>query len=96
MHGYAIKIVDLDATFALALSTIEVSTAIRTKKKRIRGNEIHPVSKAVRIVSRPSRSPVPPYIRLDQVPNPMRDTSRFKPFTVAYSMVLALRKSSSQ
>src|SRR6266550_2953392 len=49
-----------------------------------------PCSNAARIVSSASCSSVPPQLKppIDQVPNLIRDTSRFKPLTFAYSMVL--------
>src|SRR5437899_1703353 len=49
-----------------------------------------PCSSAARIVSSASCSSVPPQLKppIDQVPNPIRDTLRFKPLTVAYSIVL--------
>src|SRR4029077_2528847 len=42
------------------------------------------------MVSSASRSLVPPHMNppIAHVPNPIRETSRFKPFTVTYSMVL--------
>src|SRR4029077_11278550 len=42
------------------------------------------------MVSSASRSLVPPHMNppIAHVPNPIRETSRFKPFTVTYSMAL--------
>src|SRR4030095_12132586 len=57
-----------------------------------------PCSNAVRIVSSASRSSVPPHMKppIAQVPKPMRDNLRFKPFTFVYSIVLSFRSSSSE